>query len=139
MGVDLAMTSANTRKNKKTAAISPEFINFVKSNILNISQISRSTKITEILDGFAEDKTEIFIIENSKKKNAKGALISLDYLQVLLEYGKIIEDIIDTHMYKIALERQDDTADIPLAQIIADNGLDIDEILVLADEIEDGR
>lgn len=128
MGVSVSM---------KKSTVSPDLIDFVKSNILNISQVSRSTKIAEILDGFAEDSNEIYIIENSKKKGAMGAIVNVEYLKALLKCRDIVEEAIDAHMYHVALARQNDAADIPISQIIADNNLDINEIMKIVDEIED--
>ena len=46
------------------------------------------------------------------------------------------EEMVDDDMYKTALERKDEVADIPLESVIDDEDLDADEILDLVDTLE---
>lgn len=48
----------------------------------------------------------------------------------------ITHTVVDDYMYQIALERKDEVADIPLESVIAEENLDVDEILSLVDTLE---
>lgn len=52
------------------------------------------------------------------------------------EEEELYEEVVDNDMYQIALEREDEVADIPLESVIDDEDLDVDEILDLADTLE---
>ena len=58
--------------------------------------MARTKKLTEILNSFAGTKSEeIFVIQNSKSKDAQGALIDIDYLLELLKYKAMFDDILE--------------------------------------------
>lgn len=55
-------------------------INFWMENIMNISEATRKNKLAEILEGYANNKSRsVFIIQNSKKKEAAGVITSVSY------------------------------------------------------------
>lgn len=62
-------------------------IKFLQQNVMNISEATRNNKLTEILDSFTqkEQKTRVYVIQNSKRKDASGVLCSIEHYAVLNE------------------------------------------------------
>lgn len=117
--------------------ITADTLDFVKNQVLNVTDITRTTKLTEILDSYANKVSEqIFVIQNSRNKEAQGILADIDYFQQLLQYKHAVDSAIDDIVYQVALERKDDVADIPLGQVIDELDLDVDEILRMANDVE---
>lgn len=46
------------------------------------------------------------------------------------------EEIVDSFMNEVILERQNDVADIPLTDVLAEEDINFEEILTLSNEIE---
>jgi F0F1-type ATP synthase delta subunit len=121
---------------KKTT--SADALEFVKENVLSISDLTRTKKLAHILDSYAGNTNDqIYIVQNSKNRKAQAVLSDLDYFLDLLNYREAIEDAVDQLSYELALERKDDQADIPLDQVISDYNLDVDHIMELADALEE--
>lgn len=71
-------------------------LNFLRKNLLNVSDVARTKKLTEILNSFAGAKSEeIFVVQNSKSKDAQGALIDVDYLLELLQYKALFDETLE--------------------------------------------
>ena len=71
-------------------------LNFLRKNVLNVSDVARTKKLTEILNSFAGTKSEeIFVVQNSKSKDAQGALIDIDYLLELLKYKAMFDETLE--------------------------------------------
>ncbi|KYC69427.1 hypothetical protein B4099_3711 [Heyndrickxia coagulans] len=112
-------------------------LNFLKDNVLGVTDLTRTNKLSEILNQFAGvESDEVYIIQNHKNKDATGVLIDLEHMDRLLAIEEFYEKIVDDYMYQIALERKDEVADIPLESVIAEENLDADEILNLVDTLE---
>jgi len=121
---------------KKTA--SADALEFVKENVLSISDLTRTKKLSHILDSYAGNTNDqIFIVQNSKNRKAQAVLSDLDYFLDLLNCREAIEEAVDQLSYELALERKDDQATIPLDQVIRDHSLDVDHIMELADALEE--
>lgn len=118
--------------------IRSDVLKFVKDNVLNISDLTRTSKLAEILELYA-DKTsdELFVVQNTRNKNGRAVIANLEFFEELLSYKEAVEDAIDQTMYQIALERKDEPADISLAQVIAELGLDVNRIAHLSEVVED--
>jgi hypothetical protein len=113
-------------------------IQFVKESVLSVSELTRTKKLTEILNSYAESHSrDVYIVQNSKNKQARAAIADLDYFQELLSYKEAVDAATDEIMYEIVLERKDDVADIKLEQIIEELNLDEERILKLAESIEE--
>jgi hypothetical protein len=68
-------------------------INFWKKNVMNISEATRQNKLAEILDSFAnKESTSVYIIQNSKKKDAAGVISSVGYHLLREKAIKELED-----------------------------------------------
>lgn len=117
-------------------SLTSEFLKFYKNNTLNITDITRSSRLTEILNSFstAIPNEEVFIVQNTKIKNAQAVLADLDYFEELLMYKEAVELAMDEVVYQMTLERKDEIANIPMAKLIEDNNLDFDRILSLVDD-----
>lgn len=117
--------------------VTSKTLGFIKKNVLNISEVTRTNKLAEILNSFADTKSEeIYVVQNSRKKDAQGVFVDIEYFQELLVYKEVIEEAKDMIVLQMATERQRDVAEIPLATVIEKNGLDIQEILSLVDKAE---
>lgn len=112
-------------------------LNFLKDNVLGVTDLTRTNKLSEILNSFAgTESQEVFIIQNYKNKDATGVLIDLEHMDRLLAIEEMYERMVDDYMYHVALERKDEVADIPFESVITGEDLDVDEILNLVDELE---
>jgi hypothetical protein len=68
-------------------------INFWMENVMNISEATRQNKLAEILESYATKKNAgIYIIQNSKRKEAAGVISSVGYH---LSREKAIENLED--------------------------------------------
>lgn len=69
-------------------------INFWMQNVMNISDATRKNKLAEILDSYADSKksTVVYIIQNSKKKEAAGVISSVNYHLDLEQSVRKLED-----------------------------------------------
>ena len=115
-----------------------DVLKFVKDNVLNISDLTRTSKLAEILELYA-DKTsdELFVVQNTRNKNGRAVIANLEFFEELLSYKEAVDEAIDQTMYQIALERKDEPADIALAQVIAELGLDVNRIAHLSEVVEE--
>ncbi len=115
-----------------------DVLKFVKDHVLNISDLTRTSKLAEILELYA-DKTndELFVVQNTRNKNGRAVIANLEFFEELLNYKEAVDEAIDQTMDQIALERKDEPADISLAQVIAELGLDANRIAHLSDVVED--
>jgi len=115
-----------------------DVLRFVKDNVLNISDLTRTSKLAQILELYA-DKTsdELFVVQNTRNKNGRAVIANLEFFEELLSYKEAVDEAIDQTMYQIALERKDEPADISLAQVIAELGLDVNRIAHLSEVIEE--
>jgi hypothetical protein len=121
-------------KNKIDSSI----LEFLQKNVLNITDLTRTNKLSEILSKFSGKETdEVFIVQNNKNKTAMGVLVDLEHYMRLLKLEEQVEQEIDDDVYELALERKDDEADIPLNEVISDdNDIDYDYIFSNFDDIE---
>ncbi len=115
-----------------------DVLKFVKDHVLNISDLTRTSKLAEILALYA-DKTsdELFVVQNTRNKNGRAVIANLEFFEELLSYKEAVDEAIDQTMDRIALERKDEPADISLAQVIAELGLDVHRIAHLSEVVED--
>ncbi len=122
-------------KDYKTVA---DTIQFVKESMLTVSDLTRTKKLTEILNSYADRSSRaVYIVQNSKNRQARAAIADLDYFQELLRYKEAVDAATDEIMHEIILERMDDVADIELEKVIADFNLDEKRILELVNLIEE--
>jgi len=119
--------------------ISSTILSFLKERVLSITEITRTKKLTEILDSYADKEVsdEVYIIQNTRNKNAQAVISDLDYFQQLLMIKEAVDAATDEIMYNIAIQRKDDIADISFASVVQGHNLNLDRIVVLSEEIEE--
>jgi len=132
--------SVTMKKERKNSKISSNSLDFIRDNVLSITDVTRKNRLSQILDSYAnaDDSREVFIIRNERNKAAAGVLLDLDFFAYLLKLQELFDNMADQHMLEIAWERRNDIADIDPADVIEEkftlNGimaqaesLDIDE------------
>lgn len=121
----------------KKTSITSTTLNFVKENVLNITELTRTNKLSEILNKYAgEETSEVFIIQNNKNRNAVGVLVDLEHYQRLLRIEEAVEQSIDETMYQIAVERINEKADIPLTDVIGNEDFELNSLLKSLPDVE---
>lgn len=131
------MNMVMVEKERKHLAVTSNMLEFIEEYILSVTDLTRSKKLSEILDQFSGKLcSDVYIVQNNKNKHSKAVIADLEYFKSLLQYKEVVEDAIDQYMYQIVLERQNDVANIPLAQALEGENFNLNEILTLADEIE---
>jgi hypothetical protein len=128
------MGLAMTAKHRVTTDV----LKFLNERVLSVTQLTRKNKLTEILDSYSQEEksTDVYVIQNTKKPG-KAVIADLSYFQELLAYKEAVDWALDHAIEEIALERKETIADIPLAQVIQDNQLDVDRIMKLVNEVEE--
>jgi hypothetical protein len=118
--------------------ISSSTFEFLQKNVLSITDLTRTNKLSEILNNFSEAETdEVYVVQNHKNKDATGVLVDLEHYIKLLKLAELIEDSVDEQMLQVVMERRDDQADIPLRGVIKDDeDIDYDDIFNKLNEID---
>lgn len=115
-----------------------DVLKFVKDNVLNISDLTRTSKLAEILELYA-DKTsdELFVVQNTRNKNGRAVISDLEFFEELLSYKEAVDESVEQLMFEVVSERKNDSADIPLAQVISELDLDVARILRMSEVVEE--
>ncbi|OFW74938.1 MAG: hypothetical protein A2201_02905 [Alicyclobacillus sp. RIFOXYA1_FULL_53_8] len=120
-----------------TKRVTTDTLNFVQNHVLNVTDLVRTKKLSEILDQYADTKsTEVFIVQNDKKRNAKGVILDLEYFTELLHYKEAVEEAIDDYMIQVVTERKDDLANLTLDEILAESSITKEELDAAMNEVE---
>lgn len=120
-----------------TKRVTTDTLNFVQNHVLNVTDLVRTKKLSEILDQYADTKsTEVFIVQNDKKRNAKGVILDLEYFTELLHYKEAVEEAIDDYMIQVATERKGDLANLTLDEILAESSITKEELDAAMNEVE---
>lgn len=120
----------NKAKKGSKALITTGTLDFLKSNVYNVTDITRKNKLTEILDRFSSEVTdEVYIIQNAKNKNAKGAFLDLEFFQELLSYKEAMDEGLDYVMEQEALARKDLSVNSSLSDVFEVDDIDFDSLM----------
>jgi hypothetical protein len=123
----------------KPITLTLDILQFIQQNVLNVSEITRTTKLTEILDSYTDKKSEeVYIIQNTRNKGARGVFLDLDYFAELIAIKQLVEESADLIVERTAHDRIHKTAGIGLDTAIARlelNDEDVADIMKMA-EIE---
>jgi len=116
-------------------------IEFVRRNVVSVTELTRTKKLSEILDGYSHRKSEeIYIVQNSRNKDGIGAIIDVDLLEELLLLREAFAEAADRIVENVATERVHEfNPDISLANALHEAGvteIDVDAIKKLADGLE---
>lgn len=103
---------------------------FLKENVLSVTDLTRTNKLSEILNQYAGEETpEIYVIQNHKNRNAIGVLVDLEHYERLLKIQEAVEQSTDEIMYEIAMQRINEKANIPLGKVLDDSDFDFNELV----------
>ena len=116
-------------------------LNFLRKNVLNVSDVARTKKLTEILNSFSGTKSEeIFVVQNSKSQDAQGALIDIDYLLELLQYKVLFEETLEETANEMLIqtvqERQSAVATKTLGEVADQFNISWEEITEAKGRVE---
>lgn len=121
----------------KKKRVESNTFSFIKDNVLTITDLTRTNKLSEILNRYAGKETsEVYVIQNSKNRDAVGVLVDMEHYQRLLRLQEILEETTDAYMYQIALERKNDKAFIPLSEVVGDEDFDLNELIDSLGDVE---
>src|SRR5665647_1504455 len=121
---------------KKPPVTSSTF-SFLKENVLSVTDVTRTKMLSEILNKYAGKETsEVYVIQNSKNRNAVGVLVDLEHYERLLRIQEALEQAIDESMTNLVLSRKNEIADIALFEVIDDNDFDLDDLVKALPDIE---
>jgi hypothetical protein len=119
--------------------VTSKSLEFVKENTLSVTELTRTPKLTEILNKYAGNTSEeIYIIRSNRNKDAVGVLVDYDRFLRLLKAEEIIEEVIDNHMFQVALERHKSKRieQIPLSEVVQEDDFDIESLHANLDKFE---
>lgn len=121
-------------------SITSGMLHFIKNNVLSITDLTRTNKLAEILDSFANRKSEdIFIVQNSRNKDSQGALVDVDLLMELLMIREFVDQAAERIVEGMAVERVHAfNPNKSLTQLLHENDIeiDVDEILRFSEKVE---
>lgn len=128
-------------RDEKNVQSMVQTLNFLRKNVLNVSDVARTKKLTEILNSFAGTKSEeIFVVQNSKSKDAQGALIDIDYLLELLRYKAMFDDTLEDTANEMLIqtvqERQGSVATKTLGEVAEQFNISWEEITEAKGRVE---
>lgn len=116
-------------------------IKFFQNNVLSVTDLTRSNKLSEILESFSNRKSEdIYLVQNTRNRSAMGAIIDVELLEELLAIRESIAGAVDEAVERSAADRVESfQAKYPISNVLFDMGIediDVDEIKKLSDELE---
>lgn len=107
-------------------------------NALNISDLTRTGKLTAILVRYATNVSdEVFVAQNGRKVKGRAVIADLAYFEELLRCKEAVDAALDRMVEHTAIERQGERAAIPLARVISELDLDVARIVQLSEVVED--
>lgn len=119
-----------TMMSKRKPSVTTDTLNFLRHNVYNVSDLTRKNKLTEILQKFVHPTEEVFVVENSKNKDAKAAIINLSYFEELLRYKEAIDRAADELVETEAIKRlNDDSPKLKLAETFSNDDFDFNEVI----------
>ncbi|OUM91104.1 MAG: hypothetical protein BAA00_16600 [Parageobacillus thermoglucosidasius] len=111
-------------------AINSSMFEFLRKNVMNVTDLVRGNKLSEILDYFSRGQSEeVFVVQNGKKKNAMAVIVDLEYFEQLLRIKEIIDESLDQVVLEEAYERANKPADLSLADVFEEDEINVDEII----------
>nr|WP_234028506.1 hypothetical protein [Lentibacillus sp. Marseille-P4043] len=110
-------------------------LDFLRKNVLNVTDLTRSNKLSEILDSFSNGMSdEVFVIQNGKKKDAQAVMVDFEYFEQLLHFKEILEESLD----KVAIEEANTRANKPANNSLSDTfdkeDINMNELMELLEE-----
>jgi hypothetical protein len=110
-------------------------LDFLKQNVLTVTDLTRSNKLSEILDRFSTGVSEeVFVIQNGKKKNAQAVMLDMDYFEQLLQFKEIIEASLDQVAMEEAYGRIGKPVNQSLSDVFDEEDINVNELIKLLEE-----
>ncbi|GGB46719.1 hypothetical protein GCM10011409_25290 [Lentibacillus populi] len=117
----------NSQNNK---SISSTTLNFLKDNVLNVTDLTRTNKLSDILNQYVgRESEEVYVIQNSKKRNSQAVIVDFEYFERLLKYKEVVDHAVDDYMYHIAKERKEEKAQLTLDEVFDDGDFDYEKLI----------
>jgi len=110
-------------------------LNFLKTNVLSVTDISRTKKLSEILERFSNGVSdEVFVIQNAKKKDALAVVVDIDYFEQLLQIKEVVEEALDQIVMEEAYARKNKPVNQTLSDIFDEADINVNELMKLLEE-----
>ncbi|WP_240414951.1 hypothetical protein [Paenibacillus periandrae] len=78
---------------EKPTGVPLDLLNPILKNLINVSEVSRTEKLSEILDSYAnKQNNDIYTIQNTGNKQARGIVVDLDYFLELIYIRRLVEE-----------------------------------------------
>lgn len=127
------MSVIDMEKKKKRKAIDADTIDFARDHVVNITDITRTKKLSEIMDYLStqDGRDDVYIIQNSKKKDAAVVLAEVEHYKELLKYKERFDQLQDQLVEMEAIARLDANPDGSISfedmvESLNDEGIEID-------------
>ncbi|WP_244504402.1 hypothetical protein [Salibacterium halotolerans] len=115
---------------KKHPKVNTNTLDFLRKNVYSVTEITRQTKLSEILDLYSGEVTdEVFVIQNGKKKNAQAVIADLEYFEELLTIKEEVDQAFDQIALEEAGARVNYKADLALSDVFDEEDVDVDSLL----------
>ncbi|MEK3725568.1 hypothetical protein [Paenibacillus sp. FSL H8-0034] len=78
---------------EKPTGVPLDLLDPILKNVINVSEVSRTEKLSEILDSYAnKQNNDIYTIQNTDNKQARGIVVDLDYFLELIYFKRLVEE-----------------------------------------------
>ena len=122
-----------------TKHITSDTLQFVQEHVLNVTELVRTKKLSQILDSYADAvSADVYVIQNDKKRNARGVIVDFEYFQELLRYKEAIEDAADEQMERLAMQRLNEPASVSLDELLEDEDISLEDVRKEMDRLDEG-
>ncbi|QQK77694.1 hypothetical protein HUG15_20310 [Salicibibacter cibarius] len=118
---------------KRRKPIDADTLDFARDHVLNITDITRKNKLSEIMERFSaqDENDDVYVIQNSKKKGTAVVLADVEHYKELLNYKEELDKLQDklVEMEAIARLNSDPNGSVSLedlAESLSDDGIKID-------------
>lgn len=120
-------------KKRKRKAVDADTLDFARDHVVNITDITRTKKLSEIMDYLStqDGKDDVYIIQNSKKKDTAVVLAEVEHYKELLNYKDRFDQLQDQLVELEAISRLDANPNESISfedmvESLSDEGIEID-------------
>jgi hypothetical protein len=104
---------------EKPTVVPEDLLELVLKNVLNVSDVIRTAKLSEILDSYADKQNnDVYTIQNTENKQARGVVLDLDYFLELIFIKRLVEESADAIVDQAALEQFKQAAAVKLEEAV---------------------
>lgn len=127
------MSVIGMEKKKKRKAVDAATLDFARDHVVNITDITRTKKLSEIMDYLStrDGRDDVYIIQNSKKKDTAVVLAEVEHYKELLKYKERFDQLQDQLVEMEAIARLEANPDESVSfedmvESLNDEGIEID-------------